>query len=64
VESARRFYRRHYSPARVAVLEAAIRTAMGARLVRDRLRLALARDDRDRDRLAADVAVWHEALHR
>jgi hypothetical protein len=64
VESARRFYRRHYSPARVAVLEAAIRTAMGARLVRDRLRLALARDDRDRARLAADVAVWHEALHR
>lgn len=40
VESARRFYRRHYSPARVAVLEAAIRTARAARRVRDRLREA------------------------
>jgi GT2 family glycosyltransferase len=40
VESARRFYRRHYSPARVAVLEAAIRTARAARRVRGRLREA------------------------
>lgn len=63
VESARRFYRRHYSPARVAVLEGAIRAAMGWRLARDRMRLALARDDGDRARLAEDLEVWREALY-
>jgi N-acetylglucosaminyl-diphospho-decaprenol L-rhamnosyltransferase len=34
VDSARRFYRRHYSPLRVAVLDGLIRTAMGLRSVR------------------------------
>jgi GT2 family glycosyltransferase len=33
-DSARRFYRRHYSPLRVAVLDGLIRTAAGLRRVR------------------------------
>jgi GT2 family glycosyltransferase len=62
VESARRFYRRHYSPARAAVLDGLIRTAMRVRWLRDSLRLRLARDDRRRSRLAEDLAVWSGVL--
>jgi N-acetylglucosaminyl-diphospho-decaprenol L-rhamnosyltransferase len=58
VQGARLFYRRHYSPARVAVLEGLIRAAMLARLGRDRLRLGWTRGSPDRARLAEDVSVW------
>jgi N-acetylglucosaminyl-diphospho-decaprenol L-rhamnosyltransferase len=62
VESARRFYRRHYPPARAARLDRLIRLAMRMRWMRDSLRLPLARDDRRRDRLAEDLAIWLGAL--
>lgn len=62
VESARRFYRRHYSPARVAVLEGLIQAAMRWRLARDRTRLALARQASLRDKLVEDIAIWRGAL--
>jgi GT2 family glycosyltransferase len=62
VESARLFYRRHYPPVRAAVLDGLIRTAMGARWLRDSLRLRLARDGRRRSRLAEDLAVWSGVL--
>jgi GT2 family glycosyltransferase len=62
VGSARLFYRRHYPPARAALLDALIRTAMRLRWMRDSLRLRLARDDRRRSRLAGDLAVWRGVL--
>lgn len=62
VQGARLFYRRHYSPARAAVLEGLIRAAMLARLGRDRLRLEWTRDSPDRARLAEDLSVWRGAL--
>jgi len=62
VDSARRFYRRHYSPARAAALNGMIRTAMRMRWVRDSLRLRLVRDDRHRGRLARDLEIWRGVL--
>lgn len=62
VRGARQFYRRHYSPARVAALETLIQGAMAWRLVRDRARIALPQEDRARDRLAENLAVWRGAL--
>lgn len=62
VASSKLFYRRHYSRPRVLVLEAMIGAAMAGRLVRDRLRLALAREPEARSRLAEDLAVWRGAL--
>lgn len=62
IESAIRFYRRHYGPLRAAVLVLGIRTAMLFRWCRDRLRLWVARDPLTRSRLAEDLTVWHRAL--
>lgn len=62
VQSARLFYRLHYSPLRVAVLEGLIRAAMLVRLGRDRLRLGWTRESPARARLAEDVSVWRGAL--
>lgn len=62
VRGARQFYRRHYSPARVAALETLIQGAMAWRLVRDRTRIALSREAGARDRLAEKLAVWRGAL--
>lgn len=62
VRGARQFYRRHYSPLRAAALERLIQGAMAWRLVRDRARIALAREAGDRARLAQDLAVWRGAL--
>lgn len=62
VDSARRFYRRHYPPVRAALLDFLIRTAMRLRWVRDSLRLRLSRDDNRRRRLAEDLAVWRGVL--
>jgi len=64
VQGARLFYRRHYSPVRVAVLEGLIRAAMLVRLGRDRLRLGWTRESPARERLAEDVSVWRGALKR
>jgi N-acetylglucosaminyl-diphospho-decaprenol L-rhamnosyltransferase len=62
VRGARQFYRRHYSPLRAAALERLIQGAMAWRLVRDRTRFALARENADRARLAQNLAVWRGAL--
>lgn len=62
VASSKLFYRRHYSRPRVLALEAMIGAAMAGRLVRDRLRLALAREPEARSRLAEDLTVWRGAL--
>ena len=62
VDSARRFYRRHYPPVRATLLDLLIRIAMRLRWVRDSLRLRLARDDGRRRRLAEDLAVWRGVL--
>lgn len=62
VASSKRFYRRHYSRPRVLILETMIGVAMAGRLLRDRLRLALAREPEERSRLAEDLAVWRGAL--
>jgi len=62
VDSARRFYRRHYSPARAAALDGLIRMAMRMRWVRDSLRLRLVRDGRRRSRLARDLTIWRGVL--
>ncbi len=62
VVSSKLFYRRHYSRPRALALEAMIGAAMAGRLVRDRLRLALAREPEARSRLAEDLTVWRGAL--
>lgn len=62
VDSARRFYRRHYPPPRAALLDFLIRTSMRLRCLRDSLRLRLERDDGRRRRLAEDLAVWRGVL--
>jgi N-acetylglucosaminyl-diphospho-decaprenol L-rhamnosyltransferase len=62
VASSKLFYRRHYSRLRASALEGMIGAAMLARLLRDRLRLAVARDPRERSRLAEDLSVWRGAL--
>ena len=62
VDSARLFYRRHYSPVRAALLDTLIRVAMGMRWVRDSLRLRLVRDGGRRRRLAEDLAIWRGVL--
>ncbi|MFL6195566.1 MAG: glycosyltransferase family 2 protein [Thermoanaerobaculia bacterium] len=61
VASSKLFYRRHYSRPRAWVLERMIGAAMGVRTVRDRVRLALAREPADRSRLAEDLAIWRGA---
>ena len=62
VASSKLFYRRHYSRLRAAALEGMIGAAMLARLLRDGLRLAVARDPAERSRLAEDLSVWRGAL--
>jgi len=52
------FYRRHYPASRLRQLRSVIGSVALARLVRDRARLALARAEGTRDRLAADIALW------
>ncbi len=61
VQSAIRFYRRHYAPPRAALLVLGIRAAMLLRCCRDALRLGLAGDPLTRSRLAEDLAVWRRA---
>jgi GT2 family glycosyltransferase len=62
--SMRRFYRRHYPPARLAQLDAVLHIAMRYALVRDRIRSALAREPARRARLAQDIHAWQRVLRR
>jgi GT2 family glycosyltransferase len=64
VRSAVRFYRRHYSPPRAALLVLGIRSAMLLRWCRDAARLRVAADPGRRTRLAEDLSVWRRALSR
>jgi hypothetical protein len=64
VASSKLFYRRHYSRLRASALETMIGAAMLARMLRDSLRLTLAREPAARSRLAEDLSVWRGALRR
>jgi GT2 family glycosyltransferase len=59
-ESLFRFYRHHYPAARLRRLRSVLGPIALARLGRDRVRLALARAEGTRRRLAADVALWRD----
>jgi GT2 family glycosyltransferase len=56
------FYERHYSRIRCLEMLAIIKGLMLARLVRDMLRLHIARDTGTRALLAADIAAWQRVL--
>jgi N-acetylglucosaminyl-diphospho-decaprenol L-rhamnosyltransferase len=58
----RRFYRRHYPPARRAGLEAVLRGVALAAAAGAALRLLPARDPGRRARLGADLAAWRRVL--
>lgn len=58
VASALLFYRRHYAPARATVLGWGIRTAAGARWLRDLARTRIAADPGRAATLAANAALW------
>jgi N-acetylglucosaminyl-diphospho-decaprenol L-rhamnosyltransferase len=62
VESAIRFYDRHYPPARRARLVALIKVAAAARWLRDGIRLRATGDAARRARLAASVIAWRRIL--
>ncbi len=53
-----RFYRRHYSRHRTVAIVALMRAIAGARLVRDLVRLRLARDRGTRASLTDDTVAW------
>lgn len=61
-ESMFRFYRHHYSAARLARLELVLRGVALGRLVRDTLRLWVTRTGTTRRRLSEDVALWRDLL--
>ncbi|HEX9372375.1 MAG TPA: glycosyltransferase family 2 protein, partial [Roseiflexaceae bacterium] len=60
--SATRFYQRHYSAVALAELRALVQAIVLARLVRDALRLRLAREACERERIAENVAAWRRVL--
>ena len=62
VRSAIRFYRRHYTAPRAAMLVLGIRTAMLLRWWRDAIRLRLTRDQAAHKRLTEDAGVWRRAF--
>jgi hypothetical protein len=62
VRSAVRFYRRHYTAPRAAMLVLGIRTAMLLRWWRDAIRLRLTRDQAAHKRLTEDAGVWRLAF--
>jgi GT2 family glycosyltransferase len=57
-----RFYRRHYSPRRLAAARAIVTGVVAARLARDALRLRGAREAAHRDRIAENIAAWRRVL--
>jgi GT2 family glycosyltransferase len=54
------FFRRHYPERRLRQLRTVVRSVALARLIRDRARLATVRDDGERRRLSANIALWRE----
>ena len=57
-----RFYRQHYSPARIVALRVVLTALMSARIVRDAIRLRRTRDTELRRALEEDIDVWRKTL--
>jgi len=62
VRSVRLFYRRHYPRLQCAALDAAIRSTMACRWLRDVARRSMSRDPATRSRLTEDIGVWLDLL--
>lgn len=59
------FYRQHYSKSRLIQLFIVMKSIVLARLLRDSIRLRLAREKREHARLAEQIAAWRRILvHR
>lgn len=56
------FYRRHRSPAEVLALQAIVRGAAAANLLRDRARLLVTSGADERSRLSADLEGWRRVM--
>lgn len=56
------FYRRHYSKARLAQLTLLVELIAFARLIRDSVMQVMARDTKQRSRLAGNTAAWRRLL--
>ena len=56
------FYRRHYAHWRLVLLKLLVRAGVGAKLVRDAIRLHRTSDVPSRTRLAEDVLIWRKVL--
>ncbi len=56
------FYRRHYSRMQLTLLKLLLYSGVGAKLVRDAIKLRAASDASRRTRLAEDVSIWRKVL--